>query len=72
MHVLELTDSDNRILCAAIETRLREMRDELAHTDDRHYREALKSDVRRLEFIGRSIGAYVPEERLSSPPPPPR
>lgn len=71
MHALELSDSDIRILRAAIETRLREMRDELAHTDDRSFRASFKADVRRLEEIGRTIGANVPVEQLSSPPPPP-
>ncbi len=67
MQKLELSESDTRILRTAIETRLREMRDELAHTDDRDYRAALKADVIRLEFIGRSIGAVVPDEQLASP-----
>ena len=63
MHVLELSDGDTVILSKAVETRLREMREELVHTDDRAYREGLKADLIRLESIGKTIGATVESEK---------
>lgn len=61
MHVLELTDSETRLLGEAVELRLREMRNELVHTDDRAYRAALKERLERLETIGRALGVKPPE-----------
>jgi hypothetical protein len=63
MHVLELSDRDTRILRKAVETRLREMREELRAVAEPRAHEALRADLDRLEEIGKLIGATVESER---------
>jgi hypothetical protein len=63
MHVLELSDADTRVLRRAVETRLREMRDEMAALrGNGGSNDFLKGDLDRLEKIGRVIGATVESE----------
>ena len=52
---------NEEMLGEAVELRLREMRNELAHTDDRAYRAALRERLERLETIGQALGVKTPE-----------
>lgn len=56
---IELSDAEAVLLRTALETRLREMRDELAHTDDRTYHAALKRDLESLERIDHRITLVI-------------
>jgi len=51
MYCLELSDQEMDVLRGVVSYRLKEMQDELAHTKDRDFHEALKGDLERLEKI---------------------
>ena len=49
---LELNnDDDLRVIKQGLDIRLHQMREELAHTDDRDYRAKLRADLDRLEEV---------------------
>lgn len=49
--MLAVTDEEARELSEVLDTRLREMRMELAHTDDRAYRSDLRDRYEHLERL---------------------
>jgi hypothetical protein len=48
---LELNDEERNDLSNALDARLLSLRNELAHTDDRHYRQTVRATLDRLEGI---------------------
>lgn len=54
---LDLSAEQARDLKAALELHLRELLEELAHTDDRKYRADLRATLERLEEVRRRLGA---------------
>ena len=55
MCYLELSDEEMNLLKNTVEYRLKEIRDELAHTENREFHEALRGDLERLEKIENRI-----------------
>jgi len=53
---LEIADEEAQELRIALDIRLREMRNELVHTDDHAYRNDLRRSLERLEKIAERIG----------------
>lgn len=53
---LDLSGEDMAILCDAIDTRRREIHNELIHTDDRHFREDVRQMLAKLEDLERRLG----------------
>ena len=56
MTTLEMAHEEARELKTAIEIRLVEMRGELAHTDDRAYRDDLLHSLETLERVTERLG----------------
>ncbi len=48
---IELTDEDAALICEILETELRELRDEIHHTDHRDYRKRLRAGRERVEQL---------------------
>ncbi|MDC3956167.1 hypothetical protein [Polyangium jinanense] len=57
---LEIADEEARELRIALDIRLREMRNELVHTDDHAYRADLRRSLERLEKIAQKVGGSGP------------
>lgn len=49
--MLDIAEDESRELCMLLNARLREMLHELNHTDDREYRQDLRSRYDRLEKL---------------------
>jgi len=62
MKQVELSDEEARELCLALDRRLKQMLDELVHTDDNAYRHDLHESLERLEKIAEKIGYSIPAE----------
>jgi len=52
---LEIADEEARELRIALDIRLREMRNELVHTDDHAYRDDLRRSLERLEKVAEKV-----------------
>ena len=55
MCYLELSDEEMILLKNTLRYRLKEIRDELAHTENREFHESLKDDLERLEKIEKRV-----------------
>jgi hypothetical protein len=53
---LELSEVERRDLDIALDAHLLSLRNELAHTDDRHFRQMLRERLDRLEEVSRRLG----------------
>ena len=56
---IDLSQSEVRLLKSVLDLRLLQVRDELAHTDDRDYRAALRADSDKLEELDGRLGALL-------------
>ncbi|MEO5968336.1 MAG: hypothetical protein ABIQ95_00290 [Bdellovibrionia bacterium] len=65
MYYLELSDQEINLIKNTIDYRLREIQDELTHTDNREFHAALKRDLEQLEKVGVRICALSEANRRS-------
>jgi hypothetical protein len=65
VYYLELSDIEMNLLKNTVDYRLREIQDELTHTDNREFHAALKRDLEQLEKVGVRIGALFETTRKS-------
>lgn len=56
---IDFSQSDLRLLKSVLDLRLSQMRDELAHTDDRDYRASLRADTDKLEELDSRLTALL-------------
>ncbi|NUQ72337.1 MAG: hypothetical protein HUU21_02145 [Polyangiaceae bacterium] len=56
---IDLSQSDVRLLKSVLDLRLSQVRDELAHTDDREYRASLRADTEKLEELDGRLAALL-------------
>lgn len=62
--LLELTAVEARELKEVLDSSLRELLDEIAHTDHRAYREMLQARYSRLEQLNHRLGSSVESEQV--------
>jgi hypothetical protein len=62
--LLELTAEEARELSQVMESALRELLDEIAHTDTRAYKELLQARYGRLEPLARRLQAQLESEQV--------
>ena len=65
---LSLTIEEAEELRTALQIRLVEMRTELAHTDDRAYRIALRESLERLEDVERQVEDLLVDPAVAPSP----
>jgi hypothetical protein len=63
---IEFTSEETRALKTALDLHVLRLRDELVHTDDRAYRQALRSELDALEAIDRRISLVVAGNEASA------
>lgn len=59
MHTVVLSDTDHQLLVELLHRQLRELLHELHHTDDRHYRQALKAQADTVEALLKKLQANL-------------
>jgi hypothetical protein len=64
MATVIIGNDEARELCQVVDEKLREMRMEIAHTDDRDYREDLKRRYDRLEALQRKLTIQTSAEEV--------
>jgi uncharacterized protein YicC (UPF0701 family) len=62
--LLELTAEEGRDLTQVLDSALRELLEELAHTDTRSWRELLQARYERLESLARRLQAQLDSEQV--------
>lgn len=69
-NTIDLTPDDAHDLLEVIDYRLHELQDELVHTDDRQFREALRQASRRLEHLRDRVHHLVADLPVRQAPSP--
>ncbi len=62
--LLELTAEESRELKEVVDSRLRSLLEELAHADNRAYREMLRNRYQRLEQLHHRLETSVESEQV--------
>jgi hypothetical protein len=62
--LLELSDLETRDLKEVLDSSLRHLLEEIAHADNRAYREMLQQRYERLEQLSRRLGSSLESEQV--------